>query len=52
MNRPDIEAWATAYIEAYSTERAPTEDNPRWWAIERAMFVLEEADASHCGNSF
>jgi hypothetical protein len=45
MSRPEIEAWATAYIEAYSTERSPADDHPLWWAIEKAMFVLQEADA-------
>ena len=45
MNRPNIETWATAYIQAYSTERSPTDDHPLWWAIEKAMFVLQEAAA-------
>jgi hypothetical protein len=38
----DIEAWANAFVRAYSRNECPGPDDPDWWAIERSMFVLRQ----------
>lgn len=40
MNQEDLELWASAYIEANSGDRQPSNKDATWWAIERAMPVL------------
>jgi hypothetical protein len=39
MNRDEIAAWATAYIEAQLIPKIPG-DHPLWWAIERFMLPV------------
>ena len=50
LSRAEIEAWATAYIEAVQSPDHLKEDYPLWWSIERFMLVLpdQSADPEDC----
>ena len=43
MTREELEAWASAYINASASE-APDPKDPNWWAIEKAMLASGDCE--------
>jgi hypothetical protein len=43
MSRQEIEAWATAYIQAQQDPTLLHEGNPLWWAVEKFMMPATDS---------
>ena len=48
MTRDEINAWATAYIEAHKDPNLRKGDHPLWWAVEHFMNMGRDVSPRDC----
>ena len=51
MMREDIQAWATAYIEAQQNPDLLKGNHPLWWAVERFINMGSEVSPEDCWSA-
>jgi hypothetical protein len=44
VDAAEINAWADAYIRAYREPDLLKDDHPLWWAVEKAMYCIEQTN--------